>query len=175
MGNTRTAARKPTTSVGRLARFLVPASIALMLSTGGYYYAAKSKIDPRRSQLQQKDQALQAILNEADERQRIAERNAAIRSMTKQVAWSEIFRSLSFVIPETALIETVHFEKEGKPVLVIRGSIVGSLSRAQTDFNAFVGSLRRIPGIRGVRANNPPSETANGQTRIRFEVECELN
>jgi Tfp pilus assembly PilM family ATPase len=161
-------------AAGRLAKFLVPASIALVLLSGSYYYAAKSKIDPLRAQLEQRNQEVQGTLAAADERRRLAARDAALLRMTEITNWGEIFRSLSFVIPETAVFESVQIEKQEKPVLVIKGTVSGSLTRAETDFNAFVGSLRRIPGLGEVKANRSPTESVDGQTRMRFEVQCEL-
>ena len=166
---------KKNAAAGRLAKFLVPASFALVLLSGSYYYAAKAKIDPLQAQLQQKNQEVQATLAAADERKRLAERDTALLRMTKTTNWGEIFRSLSFVVPETAVFETVSIEKQGKPVLIIKGTISGSLTRAETDFNAFVSSLRRIPEIGEVKANRSPSESVDGQTRMKFEVQCDLS
>lgn len=171
--NAKRSSRK-SAAAGRLAKFLVPASLALVLLSGSYYFAAKSKMDPRRTQLEQKNSELAGILSAADERKRLAERDATLVRMTAITDWEEIFRSLSIVIPETAVFESVRIDKQGKSVLVIKGTITGNLSRVATDFKEFVSSLRRIPGFGSVKQNDPATESVDGKTRIRFEVQCEL-
>lgn len=168
------ASSRKSAPAGRLAKILVPASVALVLLSGSYYYAAKSKTDPLRAELEQKKQSLQAVLASAGEKQRLAERDAAVLRMTKSTEWTEMLRSLSFIIPETALIESIQVEKKDKPVLVIKGTIVGNISSANSDFRALMGSLGRIKGIAGVKNNLPVNEFQGGKTVIRFEVQCEL-
>jgi Tfp pilus assembly PilM family ATPase len=165
---------KTSAAAVRLAKFLVPASIALVLLSGSYYFAAKSKMGPRRTQLEQKKQELLGVLAAADEKRQLAEKEASIVRMTQTTNWLEIYRSLSFVIPETALLESIEVTKQGKPMLVLKGNIVGALSRAETDFREFVSNLRRIPGIRTVTPNNPATASDKGQISIPFEVQCEL-
>jgi Tfp pilus assembly PilM family ATPase/Tfp pilus assembly protein PilN len=161
-------------AAGRLAKFLVPASVALVLLSGSYYFAAKSKMDPLRTQLQQKNSEIQAVLAAANAQKLAAERDAAILRLTESKDWTEILRNLSFVIPDSAVFESVQIDKKDKPTVVIRGTIVADINRANGDFTTFLGSLRRIPGIKSVTHNDPSNENRDGQTVIRFEVQCEL-
>lgn len=171
--NSKPASRK-SAAVGRLAKFLVPTAAAMVLFSGSYYFAAKSKIEPRQKQLQQKKAELQGILAAAGEKQRVAERDAAIVKMTKPTELTEVLRSLGFVTPDTAALENIQVQKREKPVLVIKGSIVGSFTRTFGDLNTFLGNLRQIPGIANVKQKVSPSESEGEMTRIRFEVECDL-
>jgi Tfp pilus assembly PilM family ATPase len=171
--NSKPASRK-SAAIGRLAKFLVPTAAAMVLFSGSYYFAAKSKIEPRQKQLQQKKNELQGVLSAAGEKQRIADRDAAVVRMTKATEITEVLRSLGWVTPDSASFETIRVEKKDKAVLFIKGSIAGSLTRTFTDLSTFMGNLRQIPGISNVKPKISPSESEGDTTRIRFEVECEL-
>jgi Tfp pilus assembly PilM family ATPase len=173
LSTSKSSSRRSATA-GRLAKFLVPASMALVLLSGGYYYAAKSRTEPLRAELEQKNQVLQSILAGAGDLQRQADRDAMVVRLTTSTEWTELFRRLSFVVPDTALIESIQIEKKDKANLVIKGSIVGSISSANSDFNTLVASLGQVQGIASVKNNTPTNEFQGGKTVIRFEIQCQL-
>src|SRR6202035_4834274 len=111
-------------------------------------FAEISRIDTKQAEIRRRSVAVQQFLDqaiqEAGRKQMIENRNAFIQSVSASRDWAEVLRSLSFVVPDTAVFDSVRIDQKGKAALVIQGSVEAeSLDGAYAEFNHFFGTLKQ--------------------------------
>lgn len=178
--NSRKVAKR-STGFDRLVKFAIPASLALVLLSGSYYFANTSSIETRKGELQHDKNRLQPILDraaqEADLKQVLADRDAFVEQATTSVDWTEILRRLTHVVPNTVVFENIRIERQPRLTLVIHGSVVApSTESVYGDFNSLISGMKQIPQLGPpVMAKQPSAiSTGAGQSQINFEVRCDL-
>ena len=117
-------------------------------------------------------------------------RRAFMGRMASGIGWEQTFRSLSMIVPDTAVFDTIRIEGGDSPALVITGYLRGGAQGQSTaDFNQFFVELRGLEHFSSVEMSQPLSVsyenielpdseggTTTGVTsRATFEVKCLLN
>jgi Tfp pilus assembly PilM family ATPase/Tfp pilus assembly protein PilN len=167
-------------NLGRLAKFAIPASVVLVLLSGSYYFAEKSRLDTKEAEIRRRSVSVQQYLDQVSQEQArqqiIASRTAFIKEVSNSRDWSEILRGLSFAVPDSAVFDAIRIEQTAKPAFVIQGSISAqSLPEAYAEFNHFFGSLKQVPQVSSSALTKPLAITDEGtQKKVVFEVRCEL-
>ena len=167
-------------NIAKLAKFTIPAAVVLVLLTGSYYFAEISRIETKQAEIKRRSVSVQQFLDqsiqEAARKQMMESRNAFIQSVSTSRDWAEILRGLSFVVPDSAVIDSVRIEQKGKTALVIQGSIdAQSLDGAYAEFNHFFGSLKQVPQFSSALLVKPVTVATEGTHRKAvFEIRCEL-
>jgi hypothetical protein len=189
-GKTSGATKKTSaTSIARIAAVLV---LILTAAVAFHYYRAVTQLAAERAALQQRNAVAEPLAVRADavERQRqMASSIATYVAQTGGGEWTEIFRSLTFVIPESAVLESVRAEPAAAPAprtLTVKGTLLApTAQQANADFNRFFNGLRGLRHFSTVALSRPltvvnesvtgtPESAASFQSRVGFEVKCQL-
>jgi Tfp pilus assembly PilM family ATPase/Tfp pilus assembly protein PilN len=175
------------TKVARAA-CVVAASVALL--TGVYYFREKGMIDADRQLLTQRaavvDPKLQQAASMMARRNSAEQRSAFLHRVGPRVDWLEMFRSMTFIVPATAVFDIIQIQGADQPKMVIRGHLSApTAAQGNADFNRFFNSLRALPFFKTVTMPKPTivsyedsATTTQVSTQVRskvsFEVECQL-
>jgi Tfp pilus assembly PilM family ATPase len=179
------------TKIARVA-CIVAASITLIV--GGYYFREKGKIDATRRELTQHAAVVEPKLQQMvqiEANRKLAEQRAAfLKSMENSTDWTEVFRTISFIVPPTLVFEQMRVESGDTPKITIRGYVLApSAAEGNADFNRFFTGLSALPSLESVSMAKPtvvsfvdsgpptPGKVANVSlqaSKLSFEVVCEL-
>ena len=121
-------------------------------------------------------------------RNRAEQRAAFLERISPRTDWTELFRSLSFIIPASAVFEYIRVDGAPLPRLTIRGYLsAASAVDGNADFNRFFSALGGLPFFKSVSmpkpttvaAVEPPSgpaatQVAATRAKVSFEIICEL-
>lgn len=177
----------------KVARVACYAGLGFLLLSGGYYFQQRGSIDGTKHELQQRlaivDPKLQQMQQYETQKAIAEQRSAFLKRITAHTDWTEILRSISFVVPQTALFEDIHIDGADPIRLVIKGSISSpSAAAGNADFNRFFTQLGALPFFKSVSLphptsvssiDNPPGVTnvnnaAVVRSKVSFEIACDL-
>ena len=178
------------TKIARVA-CIVAASIALVV--GLYYFREKGKVDAMRREVTQRAAAvapkLQQTVQFETNRTLAGQRAAFLSRIGTHTDWTELFRSISFLVPPTAIFEEMKVESGETPKVTIRGYVLApSAGEGNADFNRFFNALSALPAFKSVSMPKQPlvsaadsgsavAKVANSPTqasKVSFEIVCEL-
>jgi hypothetical protein len=179
------------TKIARVA-CVMAASIALIVSL--YYFREKGKIDATRRELTQQAAVLEPKLQQMVQigaSRKLAEQRAAfLQTMKNSTDWTEVFRTISLIVPPTLVFEQMRVDSVATPKLTIRGYVLApSAAEGKADFNRFFSALSGLPSLESVSMAKPtvvsvvdsgpptPGKIANVSmqtSKLTFEVVCEL-
>ncbi|HLH33019.1 MAG TPA: pilus assembly protein PilM [Terriglobia bacterium] len=176
----------------KIARVACAAGLAGLLITGGYYVHERGALDASRRDLTQRmsiaDPKLQQIQQFETERTVAGQRIGLLKRINTHTDWTEILRSISFVVPQTALFDNVRIESGDPLKLTISGSISAmSAAQGNADFNRFFTDVGSLPFFKTVSLGRPTSVSsidapaasnvnniAAPRSKVTFEIVCEL-
>jgi Tfp pilus assembly PilM family ATPase len=172
-------------------------ALAVSLFSGGRYVLGTRTISAAQLQIETDSANLDPILQEGADGD--ATRSQALRQsqlmgrMASGVDLEDAFRSLSLIIPETAVFDSIRVEpaddSNGTFALILRGNLSGTSPRPTNDFADFFEQLQGLEQFASVEMSQPTTKTvfsadeisAEDQTspelisRLNFEVRCLLN
>ena len=174
----------------KVARTACAVAVAIALLIGAYYLREKGKIDADRQTLTQRAAIVDPKLQQATEMLALSnsaeQRSAFLHRVEPRADWTEMFRSLTFIVPETAVFDAIQVQGADRPKMTFRGHL-SALTAAQgnADFNRFFSSLRALPFFKTVTMPKPTvvsyEDTATAgqvstqiRSKVSFEVECQL-
>ena len=178
----------------KIARVACIAAASITLVTGLYYFRETGNIAAMRRELTQRaaaiDPKLQQMAQFESARSRAEERTTFLARIGTPTDWTELFRSLSFIVPPTAVFEEMRLESGEAVKLSIRGYVLApSAAEGNADFNRFFGSISALPAFKAVTLPKPtvisvvdfapllPGKIPSGllqSTKVIFEIACEL-
>jgi Tfp pilus assembly PilM family ATPase/Tfp pilus assembly protein PilN len=174
----------------KIARAACAVAVSAALVTGVYYLREKGKIDADRQILTQRAGVVDPKLQQAAAmmalRNSAEQRAAFLHRVGPRTDWSEMFRSLTFIVPATAVFDAIQVQGADQPKMIIRGHLSApSAAQGNADFNRFFNNLRALPFFKTVTMPKPTvvsyedsATTTQVSTQIRskvsFEVECQL-
>src|SRR5437879_13129950 len=88
------------------------------------------------------------------------QRAAFLKRIVNRTDWTELFRSISYIVPPTAVFDEVRIETGDAPKVVIHGSVTAASAEANTDFNRFLSALRSLSSFKSVMMLKPATVTA---------------
>lgn len=177
------------TKIARAA-CIVAASIALIV--GLYYFREKGKIDAMRLDVTQRAAAvapkLQQMTQFETNRSLAGHRTEFLDRIGARTDWSELFRSISLIVPQTAVFEEMKLESGDVPKITIHGYVLApSAAEGNADFNRFYSELSGLPAFKSVSMPKQPlvsvadsssalTKVANAPqgSKVSFEIVCEL-
>jgi Tfp pilus assembly PilM family ATPase len=179
--------RRPVNLSG-IGKYAAAASLAVTVLLGAYYLSQRGTVDGVLENLRNRQAQAQLKIDQAGplQQQQAAAiaRSAFLKGIAPITDWTELFRNISFVIPDTALFEAVQVEVAPKPTMVIRGHLRASMAQANADFTRLFNGLRGLPHFSSVTVSKPlsvVSETSSATpvsavptSQVSFEVRCEL-
>src|SRR6267142_294397 len=165
-------------------------AVAVMLLIVGYYFFAKGGIDAERQALTQRAAVVDPKLQQAAEtmvlRDNAEQRSAFLHRVGARTDWTEMFRRLTFIVPETAVFDAIQVQGANPPKMIIRGHLSASTAaQSNADFNRFFSNLRALPFFTSVTMPKPTvvsyedsattTQVSNQvRSKVSFEVECHL-
>ncbi len=176
----------------KIARVVCAAAAVLALAAGMYYFIEKGKIDAARRGLADRlavaEPKIQQMAQHDNLRSAAELRSAFLGRISPRTDWTELFRSLSFIIPESAVFEYIRVDGAPLPRLTIRGYLsAASAVEGNADFNRFFSTLGGLPFFKNVSmpkpttvaSVEPPSGPAASlvsatRSKVSFEIVCEL-
>ena len=175
----------------KIAKVACVLAMAGSLTMGGYYLRETSAIAAERQQLIQRsaivDPRLQELA-ELDSRRASAEQKAAfLHSIGARADWTELLRNLSFIVPPTAVFESIKVEGGTEMKLTLQGYLsASSAADGNADFNRFFNDLHGLSFFKAVTMPKPttvsfidapattPVSTLQVRSKVSFEVVCLL-
>ena len=176
----------------KVARVGCIIAMAFLLITGAYYFWQKGGIDATKRQLTQRletvNPKLQQIQQSESQRSISQQRAGLLKRIDTHTDWTEVLRSISFVVPPTALFENIHIDGSEPAKLMIRGYVTSaSAAEGNADFNRFFTQLGALPFFRRVSLPHPTSVSSIDspavsnvnnagapRSKVSFDIECEL-
>ena len=179
----------------KIARVACIVAVAIALIAGLYFFREKGKLDAAKRDLRQRASVVDPKLQEMQqfEARRAAseQRSAFLKRVGARTDWTELFRSLSHIVPASAVFDEIRLDGGNTPKVVIRGSVTAASSEANSDFNHFLSALRNQPFFKNVTMPKPTTVTAvessaavtsvanaantgAQRSKVTFEIECEL-
>jgi Tfp pilus assembly PilM family ATPase len=174
----------------KVAKAAFAVSMLLGLAMGVYYVREKGVLDAERQDIAERSPVVDMKLAEAAqiEQERAA---ATVQSdFTKRLApgtdWTEALRTLSYLLPETAVFEQIRMEGGAEPGFILRGKLLAATpAEATADFTRFFNDVTTLPFFRSVTMNSPLSTSFEDVTaatpvsgsvrsKVSFEVRCLL-
>ena len=169
-------------------------TLAVFLAAGFRYFMGSRQLRADQLDIGARIAELEPRLAEGAaalvERDLALTRRAFMGRMASDTGWEETFRSLSIIVPDTAVFETIQVEGGDSPALVITGYLRGGAQgQATADFNQFFEELRNLEHFPSVEMSQPLSVsyenapltdsegalTSGVTSRATFEVRCLLN
>jgi Tfp pilus assembly PilM family ATPase len=176
--------------LGRLANIAAVLGVVLVLAVASWFYLRTLSVRAELAAMRVRADEVRPLAERAasvqQQRALARTRQAMLSRMQSGTDWLEVFRNLSFVVPESAVFDAIHIEAQPIPVMTIRGQMLApSAAEANADFNIFFTNLRGLPLFSNITMSQPltvASETAVVaasspsvlQSRLSFEVRCEL-
>jgi Tfp pilus assembly PilM family ATPase len=184
----QTSANRRSLNLSGIGKYLAAACLVLTVLVGVWYLSQRGTVDGIAQNLAGRGTEAQLKLDQAgplQQQQAAANARAVFMKDVATVAdWTELFRSLSFVVPDTALFESVQIEVAPKPTMVIRGYLRASMAQANADFTRLFNGLRGLPFFSSVTVSKPLSVVTQSSqptpvsavrtSQVSFEVRCEL-
>jgi Tfp pilus assembly PilM family ATPase len=178
----------------KIARAACIAAACTALIIGLYYFREKGEIDANRRELTQRaavvEPKLQQMVQNETSRNLAKQRAAFLKIVETRTDWTEIFRTISFVVPPTAVFEEMRLDSGDTPKITIRGYVLApSAAEGNADFNRLFTALNGIPSLKSVSMPKPTvvsavdsGSPASGKvtnvsmqtSKVSFEVVCEL-
>ena len=177
----------------KIARVACIVAVSIALIVGLYYFREKGKIDAMRREMTQRLAAVEPKLQQMvqfETSRTLAEQRAAfLARISTRTDWTELFRSISFIIPPTAIFEEMRLEGVDTPKITIRGYVLApSAGEGNADFNRFFNGLSALPAFKSVTMPKQPlvsvadsgsafAKVTNASTqasKVSFEIVCEL-
>ena len=178
----------------KLIRIAAGVALAVALLAGLRYFTGISQVGREVSAIEQSIAELEPAIQEgisADaERAAASMRTSFVQRMASAVQWNEALRSLSLVVPETAVFESIAIAGGQSNTLVITGYLRGAqgATNVNADFANFFDNLRGLEHFQSVELSQQPSVSyenirppgANPDSapvvvsRVNFEVRCQL-
>lgn len=175
----------------KIARVACAVALAVALITGIYYVRDRAKIDAERRDLTKRaaivEPQLQLFTQAEAKRISAEQRRVFLHRIAPKTDWAEVLRNISFIIPSTAVFETIRVERGATPKMTIRGYLsAASAADGNADFNRFFNSLRVLPFFKAVTMPKPttvstietpgatPVSAGVQRSKVSFEVLCEL-
>ena len=179
----------------KIARVACIIAAAIALIAGLYYFREKGQLDASKRDFRQRLAVVEPKLREMeqfDARRNTAERKSAfLKRVGARTDWTELFRSISYIVPPSGVFDEVRIEGGDAAKVIIRGSVTAASSEANTDFNRFLSALGTLPYFKSVSMPKPATVTAvessaavtnvaNAanpavqRSKVAFEIECEL-
>ncbi len=174
----------------------IAAAIALTVSllAGFRYFAGTRQVVEETATVEQSIAELEPVIQggiDADAERAVAQRRAAfVQRMAGGVQWNEALRSLSLIVPETAVFESIAIEGGQSSAMVIKGYLRGAqaATNVSADFDAFFQDLSGLEHFLSVELSEqlsvsyenvrPPGADAETApiviSRVNFEVRCVL-
>lgn len=174
----------------KIARAACAIAMVIALVTGIQFIREKAGLDAAKRELAQRaavvDPKLLEYTQSETKRGSALLRQTFLQRIAPRTEWSEVLRSLSFIIPATAVFEDIRVE--GSPQkMTIRGFLTTpSAAEGNTDFNRFFNDLRSLPFFKSVSMPKPtvvtsidtpgltPVSAPQFRSKVSFEVVCEL-
>ena len=176
----------------KLIKIAAMVVLAAMLLSGVRYFLGTRELRADQLNLDQKIADLEPAIQEGQAA--AAERNLAVTRasfMDRMAAggtWEEAFRSLSLLVPDTAVFETIDISGGDANSMVIKGYFRGASGQPSSDFADFFERLQGLEYFSSVEMpaqpsvsyeDVQPSETDAGLvptvlSRLTFEVRCLL-
>ena len=178
----------------KIARAACVIAAVIALVTTLYYFREKGKIDELRHDVTERaaivDPRLQQMVQFETSRNLAQQRSEFLKRIETRPDWTELFRSISFIVPTTAVFEEMRLEGGDTSKITIRGYVLApSAAEGNTDFNRFFSALTALSLFRSVTMPRPtvvsvadsgspiPGRVTNVSmpaSKVTFEVVCEL-
>ena len=168
-------------------------TLAVFLAAGFRYFMGSRQLRADQLDIEARIAELEPKLAEGAaalaQRDLALTRRAFMGRMASGTGWEEAFRSLSIIVPDTAIFGTIQIEGGDSPALVITGYLRSGLQgQATADFNQLFEELRGLEHFSSVEMSQPLSvsyenveltDSEGGPTtgvtsRATFEVRCLL-
>ncbi len=176
----------------KIARVACAIAAVIALAAGLNYVRERGKVDAVRRELTQRlsvaEPKIQQMAQFENLRNTAEQRAGFLQRLSPRTDWTELFRSLSLIIPPSAVFENIRVEGTAPPRLTIRGYLSASSAvDGNTDFNRFFGALGELPFFKSVSMPKPTtvaavetpagpaaSSVAATRSKVSFEIVCEL-
>ena len=177
----------------KLVKIAAALAVAVLLLSGLRYFTQSGQLRAQALEIDQAITALEPALAEgaagAAERSLANTRTSFTRRMASTIDWQETLRSLSLIVPDTAVFETIQIEGADTAALVITGYLRGAQGQTNADFSRFFDDLRSLEHFTSVEMSKPlnvtyedvPATEGSEETfapaitsRVTFEVRCLL-
>ncbi len=178
----------------KFTRVAAVLTIGVLLLFGFRYFTGSRQLTARHADIEASIAALEPVLSEGSavegERNLADARTAFMNRMASGIDWEETLRSLSLVVPETAVFETIQLESGDARALIVTGYLRGAQGQTNADFSRFFDALRGLEHFSSVEMSKPlnvtyeegpaveagdPTITPAIRSRVTFEVRCILN
>jgi Tfp pilus assembly PilM family ATPase len=184
----QTSSNRRSLNLSGIGKYVAAGLLAITALTGVYYFSQRGSLDGLLEDLESRQAQAQLTLDQAgplQQQQAIAQaRSTFLKGVASVAEWTELLRALSFVVPDTALFESIQVEAAPKPTMVIRGHLRASMAQANADFTRFFNGLRSLPYFSSVTVSKPLSVVSQSSqatpvaaarsSQVSFEVRCEL-
>src|SRR5205807_1505092 len=136
------------------------------------------------------DPRLQQMVQFETSRNLAQQRSEFLKRIGTRTDWTEIFRSISFIVPTTAVFEEMRLEGGDTSKITIHGYVLApSAAEGNADFNRFFSALTSLslfksvtmpkPTVVSVADSGPPTpgkvtSVSMQSSKVTFEVACEL-
>lgn len=175
----------------KIARAACAAALVIALIIGVYWIRGKGKADAEKHDYMQRAAVVEPKLQEFTQfmgRHSAAEQQKVfLERIGAKTDWTELLRSVSFIVPPSAIFETIRVDEGASPKLTFRGYLsADSAAEGNADFNRFFNQLRGLPFFKAVTMPKPtvvsfvdtpgaiPVASGPVRSKVSFEVVCEL-
>lgn len=182
----------------RIAAIGCAAACGLLAVAGVYYARQSSEISAEKrgltSRLDIANTKLQQASDSQTKRAAAGDKSSFLHRFGNRADWGEIFRSLTFLIPPSAVFESIHLDGGEKAVLILRGYVLSdTAAQGNADFNRFFNGVRTLPFFKTVGMLKPLNVSFDDdsrrmgaprlapvqmpfrpQSKTSFEIQCEL-
>ncbi len=179
----------------RIAAIGCAAACGLAVIAGVHYARQASDISAEKRELTRRLDIANPKLEQAGDSQKkraaAGDKSSFLHRFGNRADWGEIFRSLSFLVPRSALFESIQIDGGEKAVLILRGFVLSdTAAQGNADFNRFFNEVRGLPFFKTVSMPKPLNVSFDDETRTAtsmpapalfrprsktsFEIQCEL-
>ena len=177
----------------KLVKIAAMLALGVLLLFGIRYFTGSRQLTAQELEINDSIALLQPLLSEGaagDAERNLASTRASFMSrMASEIDWQETLRSLSLIVPDTAVFQTIQIVSGDTDALVVTGYLRGAQGQTNADFSRFFDDLRSLNHFTSVEMSKPlnvtyedvpPPADADStftpviSSRVTFEVRCLL-
>ena len=177
----------------KLVKIAAMLAMGILLLFGIRYVTGSRQLTAQQLDIDASIVALEPVLSEGAagdaDRSLAGTRASFMGRMASEVDWQETLRSLSLIVPDTAVFETIQIVSGDTNALVVTGYLRGAQGQTNADFSRFFDDLRSLEHFTSVELSKPLNVTYEDvqapedadstfnpviASRVTFEVRCLL-
>ena len=143
----------------KLVKIAALVAVAVSLMAGFRYFTESRQLQAEQIRVPESIAALEPTLAEGAsivvERQIAGVRTSFLGRRASGIEWEEALRTLSVIVPDSAVFETIQVEVGEKTALVITGYLRGAQGQTSADFAQFFEELRGVGYFNSVEMSEP--------------------